>query len=366
MSHRNIQPAYTLIEILVVIAIVGILIALLLPAVQAAREAARRLQCGSQMTQIGIATKQYEQAHGVLPMGTVNETGPIRNVPLGNHMGWISRILPYMEQIPLYEQIDFNKGVYDPVNQQVWASPKPIILSCPSDGNGYGNRHSSFMACSGGVETPIDIDNNGVFFLNSKLRSRDISDGTSNTIWFGEAPIFQDINNESRYYSLKYILPEPEEYNAETDDEDDENIDGHYFAGLTNSYVYGGLGWMSGTPGTIRNTGNPLNTFVGPFSNWPMPFAENLSIDPMGMSDESDEADEALESLLNVLPSDPASVWGKELPGQYQVGGYGSYHTGVVNFLFGDGSLQCVGKTVDLTVLQNMGNRSDGQIIELP
>lgn len=376
MSHRNAQPAFTLIELMAVITIIGILIALLLPAVQSAREAARCLQCGSQLTQLGLAVKQYEQAQGVLPMGTANETGPIRNVPIGNHMGWIARILPHMEQTPLYERIDFHKGVYDPVNQPAWTSPKPAILRCPSDGGGYGNSLSpSYMACSGGIETPIDVDNDGVFFLNSKLRSRDIPDGTSHTVWLGEAPIFQNIGTGSGYYSysLKYVLP------AEDDMYDDAD-DSYYYAG---GYVYGGLGWMSGTPGTIRNTGNPLNTFVGPFSDWPMPFGKGGSYSSDGLNttvfpwseetlranfesdaESPDELPVEYDMEGRVLPSpDPAKVWAKERPGQYKVGGYGSYHTGVVNFLFGDGSLHGVSKTVDPTILQNMGNRADGHSV---
>ena len=412
MSHRNAQSAFTLIELIVVVAIIGILIALLLPAVQAAREAARRLQCGSQLAQVGLAIKQYEQSQGVLPMGTVNETGPIRNVPIGNHMGWIPRILPHLEQMPLYESIDFNKGVYDPANQSVWVSPRPQILSCPSDGGGYrsGRRHPNYMVCSGGIETPIDVDNNGVFFLNSKLRSRDIPDGTSNTIWVGEAPIFESVNrNQSQRYGITFILPELDENDVSENDVSED--DG--FA-MSNEYVYGGLGWMSGTPGTIRNTGYPLNTFVGPLADWPMPFQESRSfsgldtnvfpwskkladthlqndggmmpIEPSSLSDgfvTSDEESETFEyfesntdtltapgeiaedeTVENDLPPDPAVVWAKELPGQFKAGGYGSYHTDVVNFLFGDGSVHTVSKSIDLPVLQNMGNRADGQVID--
>ncbi|MCL2119205.1 MAG: DUF1559 domain-containing protein [Planctomycetaceae bacterium] len=419
MSHRNTHPAFTLIELLAVIAIIGILIALLLPAVQAAREAARRLQCGSQLTQLGLAVKQYEQAHGVLPMGTVNDSGPIRNVPIGNHIGWIPRILPYMEQTPLYEHIDFSKGVYDPVNQPVWVSQKPRILGCPSDGS-YGSLNSSYMACSGGTETPVDVDNRGVFFLNSKLRSRDIPDGTSNTIWIGESPIFQNIsfdNESSRYGLVRYVQPEPDE-DENADNESDET-NGEWSSWRNpDEYVYGGLGWMSGTPGTIRNTGNPINTFVGPFSNWPMPFEEGtrsyswygssssadtlnttvfpwskealqtanpqsdgemaFAMDELATSDEDDadlsnegdvdQEEDIKDSATGVeegvsLP-DPLKIWAKELPGQYKVGGYGSHHTGGANFLFGDGGMRLISNSIDLTVLQNLGHRDSGQVVD--
>jgi prepilin-type processing-associated H-X9-DG protein len=172
------------------------------------------------------------------------------------------------------------------------------------------------------VETPIDADNDGVFFLNSKLRSRDIPDGTSNTIFFGESIIITNIGAEKPYYTLrKYILPE--------------DVEG--------PFVYGSLGWMSGTPGTIRNTGNPPNVYVGPFSNWTMP-------------------KDVLERLRMEHPDEPAifpaELWTEDLPGQYIVGGFGSNHQGVCNFLFGDGSVRAIANGIDSVVYGNLGRRS--------
>ena len=178
--------AFTMLELLVVIAVIGILIALLLPAVQAARESVRRMQCAHHLAQIGLAVKQFENVQGVLPSGTVNETGPIRNVPIGNHIGWIPRLLPHLEQLPLYEKIDFTKGAYDPENHVAWLSNIPPTFACPSERSAWGIQ-SNYMACNGSEEASIDTTNNGVFFLNSKLRSRDIPDGAANTIWIGES-----------------------------------------------------------------------------------------------------------------------------------------------------------------------------------
>jgi len=325
------RRAFTLIELLVVIAIIGILIALLLPAVQSAREAARRNQCANHLMQIGIAAKNYEQNFGLLPSGTVNESGPIRNVPLGNHMGWIPRLLPFLEQNALYGGINFDKGVYDPENRDVWLGQPLNVLRCPSDG-GWSWRNSqtttpvqpmdvSYKACHSGSETPIDADNNGVFFLNSKLRSRDIYDGTSNTIFFGEALILSDDRaiEAKRSSSVTFILPEKTEDTAKP-------------------LVYGGLGWMSGTPGTIRNTGNPPNVYVGPFSNWTMPHEILPQL----------KAEDAL----------PAETWAEELPGQFIVGGFGSWHTGVTNFIFGDGSVHNVSMSINGKVYSDLGSRS--------
>jgi len=328
--------AFTLLELLAVIAIIGILIALLLPAVQAAREGARRMQCTNHLMQLTIAVRHYEQSFGVLPSGTVNETGPIRNVPIGNHMGWLPRLLPFIEQGAIYSAIDFTKGVYDPENRDVWLGEHPgHILTCPSVGIARSRRvpgrpvemspaETTYMACHGGTETPIDADNDGVFFLNSKLRSRDIPDGTSNTIFFGETNVVFNFERDTQRGRI--ILPEDAE----------------------GQFVYGSLGWMSGTPGTIRNTGNPPNRYVGPYANWEMPHTvlERLKAG-------SDDPD--------AKPVLPAEIWAEELPGQFLVGGFGSNHPAVTNFAFGDGSVRGINVNIDLEVYRKLGSRKSSE-----
>jgi prepilin-type N-terminal cleavage/methylation domain-containing protein len=217
-THRTRRAGFTLIELLVVIAIIAILIALLLPAVQQAREAARRSQCKNNLMQLGIALHNYEMAFECLPPGSVNATGPIRNEPQGYHMSWIVQILPYLDEGNAYGKIDFAVGAYDAKNEAV-RNYDFGILSCPSDPgtNSPGSpAASSYAACHHDDEAPIDVDNNGVFFLNSHIRSRDISDGRSYTILVGE----------------KLNENQPGEKNE--------------------------LGWISGTRATLRNTGTML------------------------------------------------------------------------------------------------------------
>ncbi|MEA1950175.1 MAG: DUF1559 domain-containing protein, partial [Planctomycetota bacterium] len=115
VSQRS-EKGFTLVELLVVIAIIGILIALLLPAVQAAREAARRMQCSSNLKQIGVALHAYHAALGCFPPGGITE-GPCCSTRSG--ISWSISILPYIEQPMIYDRYDMDRYNEDPANQFV-------------------------------------------------------------------------------------------------------------------------------------------------------------------------------------------------------------------------------------------------------
>ena len=117
---------FTLVELLVVIAIIGILIALLLPAVQAAREAARRLQCTNSLKQIGLAIHNYESTHRKYPPSGAGPPGPS---PL--HHGFFTFLLPYLEQGAIHDQYHWDQDWYTALNQT--ATETDIgLLFCPS------------------------------------------------------------------------------------------------------------------------------------------------------------------------------------------------------------------------------------------
>ena len=190
------RKAFTLVELLVVIAIIGVLIGLLLPAVQAAREAARRVSCMNNMTQIGLAMHHHEFSVEHLPSGVINPDGPIRNEAVGQHVSWVVQILPYLEQQNLFEHFDIEAGAYAPVNSESRARSVPTMI-CPSfpgpsiivEGSGEPEKRigsNTYAACYNDSEAPIDVDNNGLLFLNSRIRYSEILDGSSQTILVGE------------------------------------------------------------------------------------------------------------------------------------------------------------------------------------
>jgi len=195
MRLRRLKGGFTLVELLVVITIIGILIALLLPAVQAAREAARRSQCSNNLKQIGLALHAYHDAYKTFPPGTID-----------NH-GWLvtAFLLPYMEQVGLYEQLDTRKAM-DLRNTTTLALTRTVIgaYMCPSsqetdrsrnvravynNGSSYNIGCTNYLACTGTGDYRCPNPANGIFYDNSAITIALITDGTSYTFAFGERAV---------------------------------------------------------------------------------------------------------------------------------------------------------------------------------
>lgn len=213
------RSAFTLVELFVVLLVIGVAIGFILPALLASREAGRRVQCLNNMRQIALALQNYHERYRVLPPGSVNSSAPVHHRRDGLHIGWCVQLLPYVEQSGVAMQVDTRSSVYDPVNATA-AVISLNFLKCPSgrgSATAAGLGVSSYAGCHHDVESPIDVNNHGVLYLNSRVRLEDVDDGTSTTLMLGEKRI------------------EPSD-----------------------------LGWMSGTSATLRNTGTPINAPLPP------------------------------------------------------------------------------------------------------
>ena len=316
---------FTLIELLVVIAIIAILMALLLPAVQQAREAARRTQCRNNLAQIGIALHSYQLTYEMLPPASVNETGPIVPEAQGYHLSWIVQILPMLGEENVFRHVDFVGGAYSQANAAV-RKHRIRVLICPSAIN-YGVQNAdigtlqpvNYAACHSGDSAPVDTDNNGVMFLNRGVNYREIRDGESNTIAVGERLSF----------------------------------DQHRRSANLTSPTFPELGWLSGTSSTICNTGSGINEEtwnsqpvwgdVGDYAGFGKTTAEVTNEEQ-----DSSEADPDGPDEDKTIPTD----------------GFSSPHPGGALFLFADGSVRFIGNSIDRQTYSWLGNRQDLELLD--
>ena len=205
------RRAFTLVELLVVIAIIGVLVGLLLPAVQAAREAARRMQCSNNLKQIGLSMHNYADAHRKFPPGwlfsdpRMANRGDRPNRAPG--WGWQTMILPYIEQGNLFNQISFD-------GRGLWEAPNNLVVNqtfalqrCPSSGDPEhirlgpntipiqpGIASSNYLGVAGSFvqsaySNQPDGRRNGMMIEDRSMTFGDIPDGTSNTLLVGEVAL---------------------------------------------------------------------------------------------------------------------------------------------------------------------------------
>jgi len=191
--------AFTFVELLVVLAIIGVLVALVLPAVQAAREAARQVHCRNNLRQIGVALHAYHAATGSFPLGCLEKRVP-GLAPAGRQLAWSAELLPQLEQPALWRQIDFRLAYDSPRNATAAATPVNVYL-CPSavrtapgrEGSMVSERAASSSSQDGYRGAAIDYGGNygaaqsspaanGVLLYDRAVSLREVTDGASHTL----------------------------------------------------------------------------------------------------------------------------------------------------------------------------------------
>ncbi len=211
IDFARVRAGFTLVELLVVIAIIGVLVGLLLPAVQAAREAARRMQCSNNLKQIGLALHNYASTYQeALPNNGYPRTGGYPN-----DFSPLARLLPFIEQANLENLVDY--GIYMghpalvdlPIKLQPAAATRLPIFECPSDANAALHNlalpsgaviqiaGTSYAMNQGSGEDGVfhpgnGTASNGLCWVGSKTKLRDLTDGTSHTLVFAETLLGAD------------------------------------------------------------------------------------------------------------------------------------------------------------------------------
>jgi prepilin-type N-terminal cleavage/methylation domain-containing protein len=376
---RRFANGFTLVELLVVIAIIGVLVALLLPAVQAAREAARRAMCSNNLAQLSLGVHHYEMAHGVYPPGTIDAAGPIMNAPVGFHHNWLVQMLPYIEEQNAWNTLDKRASIYSPKNAAVTGS-MPRWLNCPSNGAGQG--FPCYAACHHDKEKPIDAKDSGVFFLNSKVRYDDITDGSSHTIFIGEKlpdawdlhwlsgtrATLRNAGTPIGWLTYRNGLPKPSatgpappgmtqlppffDFNEAEDPNDPAAPTGDAAAAPCATSSPGAApppGAPGGSPAPPAQPGAPPPGTPAPDA----PDAGAAGAEPQPDAPPPPPPPSSGVTSLAVLPGNPAFV-----------GGFASDHPNGAIFAMGDGSIRFLTRNTSRKVLQLLANRSDGKVID--
>ena len=333
-----------MIELLAVVAIIGVLVGLLLPSVQRSRETARSTSCKNNLLNLQLGVEAYHAAFRVYPIGSMTDRLPVRMFPDGKDHSWLVQVRPFFAGGHEFaERWSPNLSAYHPDNWST-ATMGPAFFSCPSSPFMHGRVVPlSYAGVHDGRDAVIDSRSRGAFAANRSLRRKDIADGLAHTLLIGEILVSQ-----------------------------------------SQSFF-----WIAGNQSTLRTTGLPIqqvgvgnwdsggirtSTPYGLFSDPPQITYEMLESLMIKRSEEAMTADEAIAELA--MRSDvmseadrpsatlfPSPLIGKRVSSAQPLG---STHLSQIHAALADGRVATIDVSIDTTLFAQLGIRNDHRPLEKP